>query len=287
MVDLAMKHCAGKEHLRLAVEKELLQYDILFALHQSGFLRQGLVFQGGTLLRLCYGSVRFSEDLDFAGGGSLMQDQFAGIRECIESYVGSRYGLAVTVKDPKKIKSPSADQNVHVLTWRITIETVPSRPDIRRQRIKLDIADVQAYTKEALTLRPNYTVFPAGYSSFLILAESKDEVLADKLIALPASLPRVRYKDIWDIPWLARTGATARPDLVSRKIEDYRVDDYRQKLDMLLGQVADLATSEEYKQAMRRQLPSDVYANMVDGELAASYHRTFLPNLLEEFKSKL
>ena len=53
--------------IRPVIEKELLHYDILFALNQKGFL-QNLVMQGGTCLRLCYGNSRFSEDLDFAGG---------------------------------------------------------------------------------------------------------------------------------------------------------------------------------------------------------------------------
>ena len=54
-------------HMRSVIEKELLHYDILFALEKGGLLDK-LTFQGGTSLRLCYGGKRFSEDLDFAGG---------------------------------------------------------------------------------------------------------------------------------------------------------------------------------------------------------------------------
>ena len=55
--------------MRPVIEKELLHYDILYSLDRYGLL-EGLVFQGGTALRLCYGANRFSEDLDFAGGES-------------------------------------------------------------------------------------------------------------------------------------------------------------------------------------------------------------------------
>lgn len=55
-----------KEHSHF-IRKELLHYDILFALQREGLL-EGVVFQGGTSLRLCYDSVRFSQDLDFAAG---------------------------------------------------------------------------------------------------------------------------------------------------------------------------------------------------------------------------
>ena len=53
--------------MRPVVEKELLHYEIFNALDQDGLLKN-LVFQGGTSLRLCRGSERFSEDLDFVGG---------------------------------------------------------------------------------------------------------------------------------------------------------------------------------------------------------------------------
>jgi len=58
---------AGRSHMRPVIEKELLHCDILFGLDRAGLLDE-LTFQGGTALRLCYGSPRFSEDLDFAGG---------------------------------------------------------------------------------------------------------------------------------------------------------------------------------------------------------------------------
>lgn len=66
LVDLAMAH-PGLSATRPVVEKELLHYEIFQALDAEGLLKD-LVFQGGTSLRLCRGSDRFSEDLDFAGG---------------------------------------------------------------------------------------------------------------------------------------------------------------------------------------------------------------------------
>jgi hypothetical protein len=50
----------GRHHMRPVIEKELLYYDILFALDNENLLDK-LTFQGGTSLRLCYGSPRFSE----------------------------------------------------------------------------------------------------------------------------------------------------------------------------------------------------------------------------------
>ena len=46
------------------IEKEIVHYEIIRSLGRNGLL-QDITFQGGTSLRLCYGSQRYSEDLDF------------------------------------------------------------------------------------------------------------------------------------------------------------------------------------------------------------------------------
>ena len=56
----------GLQGIRHVVEKELLHYDILFTQELEDYLNS-LMFHGGTCFRLCYDSLRFSEDLDFAG----------------------------------------------------------------------------------------------------------------------------------------------------------------------------------------------------------------------------
>ena len=49
------------------IEKEIVHYEIIRSLGRNGLL-QDITFQGGTSLRLCYGSQRYSEDLDFVAG---------------------------------------------------------------------------------------------------------------------------------------------------------------------------------------------------------------------------
>ena len=103
LVELAMQNNQYANN-RAVIEKELLHYDILYALEQGGFLNQ-LTFQGGTSLRLCYGGNRFSEDLDFAGGNNFSSATLIDIKACIEQYIGKRYGLTVKVKQPKELKA--------------------------------------------------------------------------------------------------------------------------------------------------------------------------------------
>ncbi len=286
-VDLAVKQQGGHGRFKTLIEKELLHYDILFAMENGGFLSQGLVFQGGTLLRLCYGNSRYSVDLDFCGGHDFSLAKFAGLKECIERFVRKRHGLEVYVKEPKESGRPSLSGKLNVFKWLVGVDTTPSRPDLRRQRIKLEIANVPAYTKRMLTLLPYYDILPNGYASYYVLAETAEEVLADKLIALPTCLPLVRYRDIWDIQWMVQRGVAAQPELVSQKVEDYQIADYREKLDLLIGQVADLATSAKFKENMRRLLPEDIYVSLVAGENADMYQREFMKKFLEEFRATL
>ncbi len=82
--------------MQLVVEKELLHYDILFAMEQGGFL-EGLVFQGGTALRLCHGAPRFSEDLGFSGGVHFTGFRLAALGGHLMNYRSRRYGLETVV----------------------------------------------------------------------------------------------------------------------------------------------------------------------------------------------
>ncbi len=81
----------GMGNLLPVVEKELLHYRILDAMMREGFF-SSLVFQGGTSLRLCHGSPRYSEDLDFAGGTSFDMDTLKGLGSCISDSLSGMAG---------------------------------------------------------------------------------------------------------------------------------------------------------------------------------------------------
>ncbi len=103
LVDKAMA-LSGQRHMRPVIEKELLHYDILFSLDKEGLLDL-LTFQGGTSLRLCYGATRFSEDLDFVGGRNFDRRQLVSMKDCLEHYIGKRYGLEVIVREPRELSN--------------------------------------------------------------------------------------------------------------------------------------------------------------------------------------
>lgn len=182
LVDLAMADPALSA-MRPVVEKELLHYEIFQALDAQGLLKD-LVFQGGTSLRLCRGSDRFSEDLDFAGGRDFSVDGMQRIKACLQKHIGERFGLKVEVSNQPAKVGEGGIPHIRVDKWWISIETVPENRSMPRQRIKLEIANIPAHTRELVPLRTNYAVL-AGMPTVLVNAESLDEIMADKLLAFP------------------------------------------------------------------------------------------------------
>jgi hypothetical protein len=255
LVERAMQ-AGGRAHMRPVIEKELLHHDILFALDQAGLL-EPLTFQGGTALRLCYGAQRFSEDLDFVADRELPDDLLQGIGPAIVDHVGKRYGLTIHVKNPRELAQESADRRVPVRKWRINIVTAPQRRDLPQQMIKLEIARVPAYTREPRSLQSHYDFLPDGYRDLIVLVESLDEILADKLVSLPANTAYVRHRDIWDMHWLRQQGARPDAAMVARKIHDYGVEDYAALTTRLIERLPGIVHGKEFRDQMSRFVPQD------------------------------
>lgn len=87
------------------IEKELIHYDIFYLLQQKNLMLPEMAFIGGTCLRLCHNSNRYSEDLDFHAGVNFKPVDFDNIRGEIEKYLFDRYGLPVEVRSPKQLKN--------------------------------------------------------------------------------------------------------------------------------------------------------------------------------------
>jgi predicted nucleotidyltransferase component of viral defense system len=256
LVERAMR-TGGRAHMRPVIEKELLHHDILFALDQAGLLER-LTFQGGTALRLCYGAHRFSEDLDFVIGEDVPAGTFQGISSAVSDQVGKRYGLAVRVKEPKELAQEPGNRRVIVDKWQIRILTAPERRDLPQQMIKVEIARVPAYTREPRSLQTHYDFLPDGYRDLIVLVESLDEILADKLVSLPACTAYVRHRDIWDMHWLRQQGARPDATMVARKIRDYGVADYGDLNALLIERLSGIVQGKEFRDQMSRFIPQDV-----------------------------
>ena len=285
LVDQAMKDPA-LSHMRPVVEKELLHYDLLYVLEKEGML-ESLVFQGGTALRLCYGGSRFSEDLDFAGGTDFTSLTMVDMKTCIEDYLGSRYGLEVFVKEPSSLKNEAQYAELRIEKWQIRIVTSPERRDIPKQKIKLEIANIPAHTTAIRPLIRNYDFLPDGYEDLLLVVETENEIMADKLISLPATLSHVRNRDIWDLAWLSQRGASVDSDLVKKKMADYQLTEYPDRLDRMLLRLPDIIQGKAFHQEMERFLPAETFERTLGQPKFKPYLLDRVTSLLETVQGDL
>ncbi len=268
---------SGHGHMRPVIEKELLHFDILFSLDQEGLLDL-LTFQGGTCLRLCYGSARYSEDLDFVGGMDFNRQQIVSMKDCFEQYIGRRYALEVDVKEPHELKDEPEYASLNIDKWRVSVTTAPGQRHLPRQRIKIEVANVPSYSRAPRSLRANYDFLPDGYGDTLVMAETLDEIMADKLVSLVNNRRYVRHRDIWDLRWLKQNGAKIRHDWVRNKIKDYRISDFESRRESIRQNLTNIVHGEAFESEMARFLPLDVQ----ERTLKKTKFRDFLADEIKE-----
>ena len=260
LVDEALKSRAELALLRPVVEKELLHHDILREMSGAGLL-SGLTFIGGTCLRACYGSSRLSEDLDFTGGKDFKRSDLTQLAKVLKETLGTRYGLKVAVSDPVR-------EEGKVSTWKMSVETRPGRKDLPAQRIHLDICAIPSHDPRPMMLRTLYGV-DMGTSGLIIQAQSREEILADKLVALAFREGRIKNRDLWDIAWLRQQGVELPTQLIPIKIHDHGRSN-EEFHSLLQGRMGELKKSEalrkDFINEMRRFLPAAATTQTVEQE---------------------
>lgn len=102
--DAIIRSYPERAGLKNVIEKELLHYDIFFIMQQQALRIPNMSFIGGTCLRLCHGSNRYSEDLDFHAGTAFQPSDFEKIRTALADYLLERYGLPIEIREPKHLK---------------------------------------------------------------------------------------------------------------------------------------------------------------------------------------
>jgi len=261
----AMKNKADLAVLRVVVEKELLHHDILREMSAAGFL-DTLTFIGGTCLRACYGSHRLSEDLDFTGGGNFKRETLSELAAVLIDRLEAKYGLNVTVGTPQK-------ETGNVDTWKMKIVTRPDQQSVASQKINIDICTIPSYDRRPMVLRNHYGV-EMGTSGLIIQAQSREEILADKLVALALRANRLKNRDLWDIGWLKQQGVELPLALLPNKILD-RHRSTAEFLDLLderkLKLQRDPLLHHDFIKEMRRFLPARVVVETVDNAAFWTY----------------
>jgi predicted nucleotidyltransferase component of viral defense system len=272
LVEQALSANPALMSVRAVIEKELLHHDILREMSASGLL-SGMTFIGGTCLRACYGSPRLSEDLDFTGGKDFSRQSLASLAGVLTAKLEKKYSLKVQVTEPVK-------ETAGVDTWKMTVLTHPGRKDLPLQCIHIDICAVPSHLSQPMMLRNIYGV-DMGTSGLILRAQSREEILADKMVALAFRPNRMKNRDLWDIFWLKQQGIEMPVALIPVKIADHRrnTTDFVSLIKTRMADVEkDPAVRKAFISELRRFLPSQVLGDTVEKEDFWVY----LANLIRE-----
>lgn len=234
-------------------QSELLQLLLLDNLYsQSGSNR--IVFQGGTALRWVYGGMRFSEDLDFVtdltrkGIEAVLAKTYPQVvKSCLAQF--GRCSTEHQVKEARK----SAYKTLFVC-----------RPETQRERIAVRLefemlrqAQEPKYERFILRDLPQVAGLMTGgelllpYTSSIILAETAEEILSDKIRAL-LERKYLKGRDIFDIWWIVnRMGIQVHWPIVRAKLTMYQTQFTR-------ARKGDYFQTEEAAAEMIRALDSDL-----------------------------
>ncbi|WP_298435353.1 nucleotidyl transferase AbiEii/AbiGii toxin family protein [Geobacter sp.] len=265
LVSQAMKNQGDLAPLQVVVEKELLHHDIIREMSNAGLLA-GLTFIGGTCLRACYGSNRLSEDLDFAGGENFRRETLNGLAGLLVERLQTKYGLSVEASEPTRDTSD-------VDTWKLRVITRPGQKGLPAQRINIDICAIPSYDRRPMVLR-NYYGVDMGTSGLIVQAQSREEILADKLVAFALRPNRLKNRDLWDIGWLRQQNVDLPLKLVPKKVLDHRRGT-EEFLDLLAGRKRQLRNDPHVHTAfiheMKRFLPASIVAQTVENEAFWEY----------------
>jgi predicted nucleotidyltransferase component of viral defense system len=265
LVNEALRSRAELTSLRPVVEKELLHHDILREMSEAGLLN-GLTFIGGTCLRACFGSTRLSEDLDFTGGSYFKRSDLAELARVLPDRLQTRYALPVSCSEPVKTGGK-------VSTWKLTIETRPGQKHLPAQRIHLDICAIPSHDPRPMMLRNLYGL-DLGTSGLILQAQSREEILADKIIALAFRENRIKNRDLWDIGWLTQQGIELPTRLIPIKIHDHQREN-AEFVALLTERTASLQTQpamrEDFVKETRRFLPASTVRDTIEQEAYWSY----------------
>ncbi len=247
--------------------KEAIHLHLLSAMSEAGVL-QHVIFQGGTALRLCYGGERYSEDLDFVCGkaGAYLKD--------VELDVLVDKALEITKRTLQRdfdieaariaLKRPAQPElvkgsDVHVAVWQIVVPVNPT-PKMPKSRIKIEFANVPSHDPKPLTV--SATPGLVQIQDVILNAETPNEILADKAVALTARAA-LKFRDVWDVWFLVnKLGAIPDREMVLKKLADYGTTNIAVKANSRLDELAEDATAMAFYAEMKRFIPAARVAQM-------------------------
>ena len=206
-------------------QSELLQLLLLDALYAQKNSEK-IIFQGGTALRWVYNGQRFSEDLDFVTPLSppAIENVLRKTISIARKSCTAQFGLGTAEFQIKQSRNtafkaffvyrPEYQRERIAVKLELEILKGDRRPETERHILR-DLPQV------AGLIRGGDLILP--YASSIVLAETPEEILSDKIRAL-FERNYVKGRDIYDVRWLVnQMGVKPEWGRTRKKLSMYRM----------------------------------------------------------------
>jgi predicted nucleotidyltransferase component of viral defense system len=196
-------------------EKDYLQELFLYMLYKE--LGDSLIFKGGTAISKFYGSVRFSDDLDFSiyRKGSRPES----IIKKLNLVIGKISNEYPTIVLRKKIKKVSA--------FEISIRGPFFEIYNKYQHLKIEVDNKVAVYEAANIVRRN-PVYP-DIMPYIAVVMSEREILAEKVVALMFR-HNLKARDLFDLYFLIDKNTRVDVNLIDKKMKEHGHTFHEEKL---------------------------------------------------------
>jgi predicted nucleotidyltransferase component of viral defense system len=206
-------------------QSELLQLLLLDALYAQKNSEK-IIFQGGTALRWVYNGQRFSEDLDFVTPllPPLIENVLRKTTSIASKSCTAQFGMGAAEFQIKQSRNTAfkaffvyrPESQRERIAVKLEMETLKGdrHPETQRHILR-ELSQV------AGLIRGGDLILP--YASSLVLVETPEEILSDKIRAL-FERAYVKGRDIYDLQWLVnQMGVKPDWDRTRNKLSMYRM----------------------------------------------------------------
>lgn len=192
---------------KLGVEPRIVDLDYtlgwaLWGMRRHPYLRDRLLFKGGTCLRKCWiPGYRFSEDLDFTATGWFSWDDFEDVVLKAFRDVDEITGIDFEAREPV-LDVIEKDYGRESLRFRIYFQGAHPRPNPRAIRLDITRHETVVFQPETRSVRHDYSD-GEGRRGWDWRCYALEEVLAEKLRAVLGQRRHAIARDLYDIHTLS------------------------------------------------------------------------------------
>lgn len=187
-------------------EKDYIEELFLSEIYNS--VGEVLAFKGGTALAKFYGSVRFSDDLDFSALGN----------ETSKAHLALQLGGIIgRIMKSYPVRALRKFDTVDMIVYELSIRGPLYEMLNKYQHLKIEISKIESAIEETNAFRHNPIY--EDLRPYVATVMNGKEMLAEKIDAL-LFRRNIKARDLYDIYFLLNKGVHAKVSLIDRKMKE-------------------------------------------------------------------